>query len=164
MRLLGLVAAAIVSLAPLTVFAQHFTATAPAPSIPIASHIPAAISPVTHSPSITHTPGATSLPSAQGPRAVALRSSSKLDGSHANDRSPLKSSTNSEPQRARLLSFLHRRPDRCKHNSCVPPPVNSPISLSYSFPPADSALRAGCRVVPIANPAIPCNMFFPCCP
>jgi hypothetical protein len=164
MRLLGLVAVPAVFLLPLSVFAQHSAAPASVPSIPIASHTPAAISPVTHSPGIPHSPGTISGTGAQGPRAVALRSSSKLDGSHANDRSQLQPSTNSRPQKAGFLSFLHWRPDKCRHGSCAPPPSSGLISQSYAFPPVDSEVRVGCRVVPIANPAIPCNMFSPCCP
>lgn len=164
MRLLDTVAAAILFLGPLTVLAQHAVAPTPAPSIPIASHTPSVIPPVTHSSSIPHGPGTTSLTGAQGARAVALRSSSKLDGSHANDRGSLKSSPNSQPQKVGVFSFLHRQPGKCKRGSCAAPPVNSLISQNYSFPPAEAEGRLSCRVFPVANPAIPCNMFFPCCP
>lgn len=164
MRLFGLVAAPAVFLLPLTVFAQHSAAPASVPSIPIASHTLSAISPVTHSPVIAHSPGTTSGTGTQGPRAVALRSSSKLNGSHADDRSLLKPSTNSRPQKAGFFSFIHRRPNKCRHGSCAASPSSSLITQSYAFPRMDSEVRVGCRVVPIANPAIPCNMFSPCCP
>ena len=129
MRPFGLVAAAVVFLVPLAVFAQHSAAPAPAHVSSMASHSSSAPSAGVHTPGISRTPEA---PSPSGGRALA-KASPKLNTLHANDKTLPGPSANSRPEKPGLFAFIHRgKHDRCKHGCGVPSPSRTVINQAPS--------------------------------
>jgi hypothetical protein len=165
MRLLGLVAAAVVFLAPLAVLAQHSAATATHAS-PSASHTAPAPSAGVHS-SSTSSPrstGATSRTGAQEFHTVA-KAHNALKIGRANDKSLAASDENLQPEKHGFFSFIHRnKREKCRQGSCAPTPSMNLISQRQVVTPVASNVRFGCTVLPVPNSGIPCNAFSPCCP
>jgi hypothetical protein len=163
MRRLGLAAAAIVFLAPLTVFSQH-SAPPPSPAISMVSHV-SPPSPAIHSAfaASPRTSVAAQQPSAQGFLAV-VKTSHQVAGVRANEKIVSQSGAKSQAGNPGLFSFLHRpQPNKCTHGVCAPnPSVNSKSAVASAASAQQPEL--GCRVVPLPNFGVPCNMYAPCCP
>jgi hypothetical protein len=164
MRFSGLVPAAMVFLVPLAGFAQH--ASAPTPSITsVSSHVSSAPMASSHSSSASsvHSVGVTSAASTQRSHSAAManRYTNASKSSHEN---LSKFSQNPRPQRMGFFAFIHRRQDKCRNGSCGQSPTRNLTSEVHAFTPIPSEALLGCRVVPVANSAIPCNAFAPCCP
>jgi hypothetical protein len=170
MRSLGLVVTAgmLFIPSPVTLCAQHTASPAPAHVAPIVSHVstPAPSSHVTSTPT-TRTPGATSPSSGH---AIA-RANHVPKAPTVKNGEMAKSVTNTKPEKRGLFSLLRRRQPlqadlrtKCKKSQCS---INHPIAQNQTVAaavPVPSEARLGCNVVPVPDPAIPCNVLSPCCP
>jgi hypothetical protein len=166
MRLPGFAAAAVVFLVPLAILAQHSAAPAPPTVIPIATHIPSAPSASIHSSSIfpPRNSEATARTGAQGSYPVA-RANHELNAPRTKDKILQESSSNSAAEKPGFFSFIRKRANKCKNDSCEPsPPSASLISQVHAVTPVAPEAYVSCLVVPFPNSAIPCNMHAPCCP
>jgi hypothetical protein len=159
MRLLSLIAAGTVFVAPASLFAQRPAAPPPTITTPIAVHISPPTSTGIHSfnPSPAHSPVVTSLTGTQAQHAAA-RTDFKSGAQRSSDNRLSTSAANSQPAKLGLFAFLHRR----KHIPVAPTPATS--LLQPSATPLALETHVGCRVIPVPNPAIPCNIYSPCCP
>jgi len=81
----------------------------------------------------------------------------------------------SSPERRGPFSFLGRREptsqadlrNKCTHGRCSTKNTTTPVRVRTrlaAVAPAPSEARRGCMVVPVTNPAVPCNLLAPCCP
>jgi hypothetical protein len=163
MRRFRLAAAATVFLAPLAVFSQH-SAPPPSPAISMVSHV-SPPSAAIHSALVAspRTSTTTSQPSAQGFH-VAAKTGHPMASARTNENIASQSGIKSQPEKTGLFSFLHRRqPNKCTHGVCAPnPSVNSESAVASAASAQQPEL--GCRVVPMPNLGVPCNMYAPCCP
>jgi hypothetical protein len=159
MRLSGLAATAAILLLPLGVLAQHST---PPPS-PV-GHMSPMPPPAIHSPSVSapHTSVTTTHPGTQGVHVVA-KTNHQPSAARANEKIVSQPGAKSQPAQQGLFSFLRRhKPDKCRTGSCAPSSSTRLTSqVVPSFPPISGL---SCTVVAVPNPAIPCNMYAPCCP
>jgi hypothetical protein len=163
MRLSGLSATATILLLPLAVFAQQSTPP-PSPAISTVSHISPVSPPAIHSSIVSapHTPVTTTQPGAQGVRVVA-KTSHRPSAPPSNEKVASQSGANSQPENKGPFSFLRwYKPDKCRSGSCAPSP--SPRLTSQTVPSFPPVTGLSCTVVALPNPAIPCNMYAPCCP
>ena len=159
-RLFRLAAATVVLIGPLAVLAQH--SAPPAPS-PIVSHVapPAASVPI---PSISTPHGLTTPRTGSQDFHPGTRTSSEPQSSRPNNTVSFKSGTIARSQGTGFLSFLHRRSDiRCRSGACVPPttPIKRVVMPDLTL--SSYHRNPGCTLVGVPNPAIPCNVYAPCC-
>jgi hypothetical protein len=145
MRIWGLAVLTGGFLFPLALFAQHLPTPTPSPA-----HVTA---PVTH----------VSSPSSTGVRASSA-SQSRIPAASA--------ASSSNTQIRGPFSFLRRHEpisaasqSKCKDAHCSTNNTTAPTPMAHAAAhPAPVAANVGCRIVPVNNPAVPCNALAPCCP
>lgn len=151
-------------LLPSSLLAQH--AVAPAPPV---SHISSTPSAGIHSSSVptSRTPGATSVAGGQGSHTAAQPAHDPKATSVKFEEVSHAASTSSSERRG-LFSFLRKRGpipsnsgNNCKNGQCS---AKNSTPAANLVAPAHTEARLGCYVVPVNNPAIPCNSLTPCCP
>ncbi len=152
---------------PTALFAQHTAAAAPSHVSPTVTHVsstPSAVPHVSSNPS-TRISGATSPTGSRGLQATA-RTARDPKATSAKDKEQPHSVASSE--RRGLFAFLRgRKPspadlrNNCKHGRCE---TNNSIAKTQGATLAPFEAHVGCTVVPVLNPAVPCNPFSPCCP
>ena len=149
-----LVGSTVVASATLFAFAQHISASvAPPPSVPtmVAVHTPPA--PV----------AIRSVPVDRGMAAATTHVTPSPNVLPARNRELSQSSTNatSSSGHGSLFSFLRR-------HKPVPPTRSSTqsslVTATKTQTPSEANLGCTVRIVPVNNPAMPCNPFAPCCP
>jgi hypothetical protein len=161
MRALGLFAFLILLLST-AVFAQH---TAPMPPPAVNTTATVSHAPMT-TPAVTHTDVAAAHVSA--PHEVASTSHSVASTTHAATAKTNEariSTAKPNPEKRGLFSWLRKHepvgtklPDRSKER------VNPiPDYLAMQTMPTAPHAHHRCMIVPIWNPAIPCNPYAPCC-
>jgi hypothetical protein len=166
MRLSSLGVAFVFFLLPSAVCAQHSVSPPPPVAIPVAAHVPPTPPASIHTFGSSPAPnsGAISRASAQGLRPVS-NADRELNAPRANGKNLSKSRPNSQPKEPESFSAIHRRPDKCKNDSCAQtPPATSLTRKFHAAAPGAFETRLECRVIPVTNLGIPCNVYAPCCP
>jgi hypothetical protein len=163
MRFLGLLAF-LTLLASTALFAQH-TVTIPSPPPPVHTTAPA---PTVTTPAAIHT-GASAphvtVPHVSAPTSHSVAQTSRLATVKTNVARTSDAKPN--PEKRGFFSWFRKREpvgsnsqDRRKEKARRNP---SPDYLALQFPPSTPHVHHGCTIVPVSNPAIPCNPFAPCC-
>jgi hypothetical protein len=130
--------------------AVHITAPAPAVTTPTAIHT-SAPTPHVSAPhaSETHGIASTSHPVAQIPRVATVKTNA-----------PRISDVKPNPEKHGWFSWLRKREPEKPRKEGRNPSTNY---LAQQIPPSIPYVHHGCTIVPVSNPAIPCNPFAPCC-
>ena len=169
---------------PFTLFAQHTAAPAPShvapthitpihvtPTISHVSSVPSAVSHVSSNPS-SRTSGAASPTAARGSHTTP-KNARDPKAATVKERELSKSVRNTRSEKRGSFSLLSKREPlqgdlrtKCKRGHCS---TKDSVARNQSVSPAPadtapSEAHLGCVVVALANPAVPCNVFSPCCP
>lgn len=159
MRSLGLLIS-LTLLASTALVAQHAT-TMPPPAVHIAAPAPVVTTPAAihtsapaphvSAPHVSETHGSASVThaAAQTPRVATV----KTNAARISDVKP-------NPEKHGLFSWLRKCEPKNRHKEVRNPSTDY---LAQRIPPPTSYVHHGCTVVPVSNPAIPCNPFAPCC-
>jgi hypothetical protein len=161
MRFLDVAVAAASSLVPIAVVAQHTPTSIPSPP-PVVNHVPPATPVAVRVPVVSSPMAGPHVASA--PQAPPSRTTTRMQrASIANVKPASTSVSNPNSEHRGLFSFLRKseRDDTCKGARCSQP-VNAAPQLPATSPPLPNVRE--CRVVPVNNPAVPCNPVAPCCP
>ena len=160
MRFLDVGVVAVSSLIPITLVAQHTPPSIPSP--PVANHVPSATPVALRVPVISASPMAgTHLPSA--PQAVHSGTTTRIKQPTIANVKPASTSVSSPNSKHR--GFWRKREPVQSKNTCKGARCSERVNTTTQLQPtAPSPAPSGCRVVPVANPGIPCTSLAPCCP
>jgi hypothetical protein len=162
MRFLGVAVVAASSLMPMTVIAQH-TPTSIPPTPPVVDHVARATPVTVRTPVISASPAANAhAPSA--PQALHSDTTTRRQRATIANLKPASTSvSNPDSEHRGFFSFLRKRVPLQLGKTCKGPgrsakPMTAATQLQATAP------SPACRVVPVTNPSIPCNVLAPCCP
>lgn len=165
MRLWAVATVAGAFLLPLALLAQHAAAPAPAHIAQTVTHTSATPSVAARVSSIpsTRVSSGTSPTSSHGFHGTGRTNDPR--GTIAKDDKQPKPVSNAKPEKRGFFSLLRKRQhsqtdlrNRRKRN---PSSASNSLAQDQTVVPPK---RLGCRVVPVPNPGVPCNMLSPCCP